>query len=162
MIIKFDKIIKDVEEFNKYDKTNPYVVAALTIQTICNYENEEMFYKMLSNLLGPKQEINPMFKQKIKDRMIQNNKYEYIGYGYFKNTKCEDNYKLPEILEIEVTDSASQAVEEGYLRVDLTHTGADSKRQIMLRKAKDNNYYLWSDTIINLLVDVKKEDDFWI
>lgn len=162
MEIKFDKLIKDVVEFDSYDRTNPYVVCGLVVHTICNYDNKDMFYDMLSYLMGPKQDINPIFKQRINDRMIQGDKYKYIGKGYFKNTSSSNGYELPDTLIVDVVESSSQAVEDGYLRLDLVHSGADSKRQIMLRKAKDNNWYLWSDSVINLLVDVRVEDDFWV
>ena len=161
MKINFEKVINSVEELKEFDRSDFNTVAALCIHTICNYENEELFYEMLQYLMGPMQEISPMFKSRIKDRMDQNEKYKYIGKGYFLNTKVEDGYNLVTPLEIEVFESVNQPIESGYKLVEFKHTGADSNRQLMLRLGRDNNWYLWSDSIINLLIDVRQYDAFW-
>lgn len=160
MKIKFDKIINNIEEIKQYDRTNPYNVAALTIHTICNYnkESENTFYNMLQYLMGDNQEITPMMKQNIKDRMLQNNKYEFIGKSYFIGANNNNDYTPNIPYEIDINENDYSNQNEGYIRLLLKSGGADNPRFITLRLAKDGNYYLWSDSIIGLLTDIKPKE----
>lgn len=157
MKIKFDKILNNIEGLKQFDRTNPYNVAALTIHTICNYDkdNDDNFYKMLQYLMGENQQISPMMKQNIKDRMLQNNKYPYIGKSYFVGSSNNNDYQPSIPYEIEVLENDYSKQNEGYIRLLLKSGGADNLRPITLRLAKDGNYYLWSDSIIGLLTDIK-------
>ena len=162
MIIKFDKIINNLEELKQYDRTNPYNVAALLVHVLTNYNKEDNinFYNMLGYLLGEYQEISEMTKQNIKDRMLQNNKYLFIGKSYFKGATNLNDYTPSIPYEIEVFDNEYSDDNEGYKRLLLKSGGADSLRPIMLRLAKDGNYYIWSDSFLGLLTDIKvKESD---
>ena len=165
MRIKFDKIINNVEEMKNIDRTNPYNVAALTIHVICNYDkdNTDNFYSMLSYLMGEAQPISMMMKQNIKDRMLQNNKYSFIGKSYFVGALPSNDYEPSTPLEIEVSENDYTDSENGYKRLLLKSGGADNLRPITLRLAKDGNYYLWSDSIIGLLMDIRplESTNFW-
>lgn len=157
MKITFNKIINNLEELKAYDRTNPYNVAALTVHVITNYDlnNDNTFYEMLKYLMGDYQEITPMMKQNIKDRMIQNNKYKFIGKSYFIGANTNNDYEPNIPYEIEINENEYSKQNEGYIRLLLKSGGADNPRFITLRLAKDGNYYLWSDSIIGLLTDIK-------
>lgn len=157
MIIKFDSIINNLNDLKQFDRTNPYNVAALTIHTICNYNKnvDTLFYEMLQYLMGEFQEISPMMKQNIKDRMLQNNKYKFIGKSYFKGANPNNDYEPNIPYEIEVLENDYSKQNEGYIRLLLKSGGADNPRFITLRLAKNGNYYLWSDSIIGLLTDIR-------
>ena len=47
---------------------------------------------------------------------------------------------------------------EGYVRLFVKSGGADSDRPVTVRKTKDGNYMLWSDTVMGLLSDIKKPE----
>ena len=160
MRIKFDKILTNKEEMMNIDRTNPYNVAALLVHTICNYDvnNTNNFYDMLTYLMGDMQPISALMKQNIKDRMLQNNKYPYIGKSYFIGAVPNNDYTPRVPYEIEVSDNAYTDSEQGYKRLLLTSGGADNPRPITLRLAKDGNYYVWSDSMIGLLTDIRKPE----
>ena len=160
MKITFNKIISSLEELKTYDLTNPYNVAALTVHIICNYaiNNDQNFYNLLQYLMGDFQQISPLMKQNIKDRMIQNDKYLFIGKSYFVGATPTNNYNPSIPYEVEIFENDYSKQNEGYIRLLLKSSGADNLRPITLRLAKDGNYYLWSDSIIGLLTDIRKPE----
>ena len=157
MIVTFDKLINSREELEALDRTNPANVAAALVHVFTNYDvnNTSNFYDMLQFLMGEFQLISEMMKQNIKDRMLQNNKYSFIGKSYFKGATPENDYTPSTPYEIEVTENAYTDENEGYKRLFLKSGGADSPRPITLRLAKDGNYYIWSDSLIGLLSDIR-------
>lgn len=159
MEIKFDGIITNLDDMKKIDRTNPYNVAALAVHAICNYEvnNDQKFIDMLAYLMGDFQEVSNMMRSNIKDRMTQNDKAPYIGKSYFVGSSPENDY-TPTSYNIMVNENMYSRENEGYVRLLLKSGGADSERFITLRLAKDNNYYIWSDSIIGLLADIRKPE----
>ena len=157
MIITYDKLLTNKEELLTIDRTNPFNVVGAFINTICNYDpnNEEPFFDMLQALMGEYQPISNMMKQQIKDRMTQNNKYSYIGKSYFVGATPENDYTPNEVLQIEVKENPYTDQEEGYKRLFVKSGGADSDRPIVLRLAKDGNYYVWSDSFMGILSDIR-------
>ena len=155
MEIDFKKLLTKKEDLTPIDRTNPYNVLAMLVHTLCNYNPTDTnnFYEMLSYLLGEYQPVSSIMKQNIQDRMLQNDKYDFIGYSYFKDTTPENDYKIDNyIISIE-EDTKSK--EEGYIRLLLKSSGADSKRTVTLRLAKDGIYYIWSDSFMGLLADIR-------
>ena len=157
MKINFEKILCTKKDLESFDRTNPYNVVALLVHTICNYDKDDTanFYEMLGYLMGPYQEISPMMMQNIKDRMLQNDKYNFIGKSYFVGANSDNDYNPSIPYEIEVFENDYSKIDDGYLRLFLKSGGADSMRPVTLRKAKDDNYYVWGDSIIGLLTDIK-------
>ena len=78
MLLNYERIMTTKEELEKIDRSNPQVVVGALIHVLCNYNNLDTFYEMLQYLMGEYQEISPMMKQNINDRMSQNNKSTYI------------------------------------------------------------------------------------
>ena len=158
-------IYMGVEEIEDVDRTDPYSVVALLVHTLCNYDPEDTstFYEMLQYLLGDYQPISELTKQNIKDRMLQNDKYEYIGESYFNGAVPENDYTPDVPYEIEVKENPYTDSEEGYKKLYLKSNGADSPRPITLRLAKDGNYYVWGDSFMGLLADIKspESDNPW-
>lgn len=159
MIVKFDKILTTKAELEGYNRTNPDNVAALLIHTFCNYDpsNTNEFFEMLQYLYGEFQPLSGLMKQSIQDRMKQNEKYKFIGKSYFKGANPNNDY-TPESYEIEVMRNPYSEVEGGYLRLFLKSGGADSQRPVTLRVAKDGNYYIWSDSCMGLLSDIRQPE----
>ena len=155
MEINFNEIITNLDDMKKIDRTNPYNVAALCVHAICNYnDSPDKFFEMLSYLMGDFQEVSNMMKSNIKDRMSQNNKAPFIGKSYFVGSTPENDY-TPTSYSISVEENMYSRENDGYLRLLLKSGGADAQRFITLRLAKDGNYYVWSDSIIGLLADIR-------
>lgn len=157
MIVKFDKIFENKADLELLDRTNPFNVAAAIVHVFINYDvkNTSNFYEMLQFILGDYQSISEMMKQNIKDRMMQNNKYSFIGKSYFKGANPQNDYSPSVPYEVEVIENEYSDQTEGYKRLFLKSGGADSPRPITLRLAKDGNYYVWSDSFIGLLADIR-------
>ena len=156
MILDFERILSTKEEIESLDRTNPYMVCAAFVHTLCNYEpeNTDKFYEMMNVLVGDFQPISNLMKQNIRDRMLQNNKYPYIGKTYFVGATPENDYNVS-TYQIEVVENAYTDVEQGFKKLFLKSGGADSLRPITVRLAKNGNYYLWSDSFMGLLADVR-------
>lgn len=158
MIVKIDKIMSNKKDLELVDRTDPCNVVASLIQVFVNYDLNKLdnFYEMLQYLMGDFQPISEMMKQNIKDRMMQNDKYSFIGKSYFVGATPENDYEVSFPYEIEVIENEYTDDNEGYKRLLVKSGGADSPRPIMLRLAKDGNYYIWSDSFLGLLADIKK------
>ena len=157
MIITYDKELKWKEDLEKVDRTSPYNVVGAFIHVIDSFQKDktEPFYEMIQYLVGDYQPLSELMKQNIKDRMLQNEKYLYIGKSYFLGATPENDYTPSTPLQIEITDNKYSDIEEGYKKLFVKSGGADSPRGVTLRLAKDGNYYIWSDSFMGLLSDIR-------
>ena len=156
MILTFNKLFENKEDFKKISRTSAENVAALAVQAICTYQKDEnMFFDILQDLMSNLQPLSNMLKEQIKDRMEQNDKSSYIGLSYFNGATNFNNYEPDKSYSIEVTDGPSSYAIDGYATLYLKSGGADSKRPITLRKTKEDNWVIWSDSILGLLSDIR-------
>lgn len=160
MKIEFNKIMSSKSELETMDRTNPYNVVAMLANTICNYDvkNDSNFIEMLQYLMGDNQPISNLMKQQIKDRMTQNDKSGFIGKSYFEGATPDNDYTPSTPYIVNVTDNPYTDENEGYKRLFLKSGGADSERPVTVRLAKDGNYYVWSDSFMGLLSDIRKPE----
>lgn len=160
MTLTFNKLLETKEDFIKIPKTSAENVAALVVHAINIYQkDEELFFDIIQELMSDLQPLSNMLKDQIKDRMSQNGKSSYIGLSYFNGANNFNNYEPDKSYTIEITDGPSSYVNEGYATLYLKSGGADSKRPITLRKKKDGNWVLWSDSILGLLSDIRKPEN---
>lgn len=157
MILTYNKLDNSINELKEVDRTNPYNVVGEFIRIIVNY-NDSDFYDKIQFLLGENQPMSGIMKQNIKDRMTQNNKYNFIGKSYFKGSNPTNDYTPSIPYEIEVLENQYTDENEGYKRLFVKSGGADSERPITLRLAKDGNYYIWSDSFMGLLSDIREPE----
>ncbi len=160
MTITYSKMINNADEINIEDMQDPFKTAGLAVHAICAYDpnNKEIFFDMLSKLMGEAQEISNLMKSNINERMSQNDKWPYIGKSYFVGATPDNDYTPIEPLSIDVFDNPYSYQNEGYIRLLLRSGGADSERFITLRKMKDGRWVVWSDSILGLLVDIRKPE----
>ncbi|MDO4996628.1 MAG: hypothetical protein Q4E69_05565 [Bacilli bacterium] len=158
MILYYDKVGVTKEELEKVDRTNPYNVVGAFIQTISSYDGSDKFYDLVQYLVGDYQPLSALMKQQIKDRMSQNDKSSYIGKSYFKGATPDNDYNPTLPIQLEVTENIYSDVEEGYKKLFVKSGGADNERGITVRLAKDGNYYVWSDSFMGLLSDIRKPE----
>ncbi|MBR2827669.1 MAG: hypothetical protein IKE70_00340 [Bacilli bacterium] len=160
MKIKYDELTLTKEELENTPRSNPYEVVGLFIKLITTYnpKKEDEFYEKLQFLQGDFQPLSALMKQNIKDRMLQNDKYSFIGKSYFLGATPENDYTPSIPYEIEITENDYSNVEEGIKKLFVKSGGADSNRGVMLRLAKDGNYYIWSDSFMGLLTDIRKPE----
>ncbi len=160
MILNYDKIYSSKDEIINLKRDNAFEVVGLVIHSICNYDpkNENICFDMIQELMGEFQPMSNLFKQQIKDRMLQNNKYKFIGKSYFNGSNPNNDYTPSIPLSIEVKENPYSYDNEGYVKLFVKSGGADSERPIVVRKTKDGNYMLWSDTIMGLLSDIRQPE----
>lgn len=160
MILNLKNITTTKEELEKLDRTDPYNVIGGYIQSITDFNpnTPNEFYEKLQVLVGEYQPLSEMMKQNIKDRMTQNDKYSYIGKSYWKGSTPENDYTPEEPYQIEITENPYTDSEDGYKKLFVHSSGADNPRGITLRLAKDGNYYIWSDSFMGTLSDIRPKE----
>ena len=111
----------------------------------------------LNTLRGPRPLSNYDI-QFLRDRLRGKS---YLPLAYFDGATPENNYVPSNPLTLEViADSRPQDIGEGYLRLFLKTTGADSPRPIKLRQ-KGNSWYLWEYSSILSGIRIPSEADAW-
>ena len=111
----------------------------------------------LNTLRGPRPLSNYDI-QFLRDRLRGKS---YLPLAYFDGATPANNYVPSSPLTLEViADSRPQDIEEGYLRLFLKTTGADSPRPIKLRQ-KGDFWYLWEYSSILSGIRVPSEADAW-
>lgn len=127
---------------------DPLDVAALTVAALCVYpSNKDESIRMLNFLKGP-QPLSPYELSFIADRFRDS---DYIPRSYFVGATPQNNYMPQRPYSIEVFELAHSrdAINEGYLMVNLTSGGADNPRQIKLRnKPSTGEWFLWEQFVL--------------
>ena len=157
MKLKYENLTLTKEELENIPRRDPYNVVGLFVKLLVTYDpkKENEFYEKLQFLQGDFQPLSALMKQNIKDRMLQNDKYSYIGKSYFLGATPENDYTPSVPYELEISENAYSDGEEGIKKLFVKSGGADSLRGVMVRLAKDGNYYIWSDSFMGLLSDIR-------
>ena len=160
MIITFDKLFENKEELSRISQEDPFYVAACAVNIMCAYnpKNPDVFLEMLQVLMGDVQPITPMLKQNIRDRMMSNEKWPYIGKSYFRGAVPANNYTPSIPYEVEVEENSHSYDQDGMVKLFIKNGGADLPRPITLRKLKDGRWLLWSDTIIGMMTGIREPE----
>ena len=158
----FGKLPTSLAEFQAMPEAkldNPYRTAAMTMVALCAYaQNKQAGVDMLNYLRGPRP-MSPMDIQFMDDRFRGDGKK--IPFSYFEGANPGNNYKPTEPMSIQIREQAHSFDTDGYARFDLRSGGADSPRQIVLRKKESSGeWFLWEQQV---MVGIKpaKEDDPW-
>lgn len=140
------------------DLSNPHKTAALTILALCRYEdNPENAIEMLNFLKGP-QPLSNYDLQFLRDRLSGKG---YKPYSFLQGASPENNYKPDQPYRISISDGPYSYQDEGYVKLLLRTSGADSPREIKLReKASSGEWFLWEHY---LLADIRapQAEDPW-
>lgn len=154
MKVVFDYWPKTLDEFKDLDffdlskakNTTTLFLIALDLFTY----DQEVGVAAINLLKGPIA-LNPHGISFIKDRLLDK---PYLSKSYFNGAKVENDYTpdLPYTIEF-YKDERAFDMEEGYMRLFMKSSGADSKRFITLRK-KDDFWYIWEYP--GVLMDIRK------
>lgn len=129
------------------DLSSPFRTAALAVAAFCRYEEDpEAALAMVDFLKGP-QPLSVYDRQFIRDRLAGKG---YVVRSYISGTSPEKDYALPPApYEIVVSDNPYSYTNEGYAVLFLHSSGADSPRQITLRRKGDGSWLLWQHTFLS-------------
>lgn len=153
--IIFNSLPETYEQFinlSQASLSTPFETAAMTILAFCYYPmNRELSLQMLDYLRGPRP-LSGYDKQFIRDRFMDK---DYVPRSYFEGATPENDYQPNEPYTITVSENPNSYTNQGMARLFIRSGGADSPRQIDLRKAKDGKWYLWEQYILS---DIRKPE----
>ncbi len=152
----------DLEEFKNlelFDLSNPYYTTTLFLIALDLFvKDKDTGVEAINMLKGPVV-LNPHNIQFLRDRLMDK---PYLPKAYFEGATPENNYEATKPYTLNLfKDGRPEDLEEDYMRVFVSTTGADSKRFVTLRQ-KDNNWYLWDYP--GILMDIRKPkiDNPWL
>ncbi len=157
---KFTALPKTVEELSSLAEASldsPFKAAALTVCALCTYtENPEEGIKMLNFLKGP-QPLSTYELQFLRDRFSDK---KYVPFSYFEGSSPENDYTPSTPYSVTVFSNPYSFNEENYAVLHISSSGADSPRQVKLRRKGDGKWFLWEQF---LLSDIRapKSSDPW-
>ncbi len=124
----------------------PFDTAAMTVLALSFYpKNRELCHSMLEYLKGPSG-LNGAEKQFIRDRFMDK---DYVPRSYFNGAVPENDYTPSTPYTIEVSENPYSYENEGYAKLFIKSGGADSPREVLMRKAKDGKWYLWEQFLLS-------------
>lgn len=147
---------EELKKLPEIDLTSPLAAAALAMLVLLEYdESPEKTVEMLNVLKGP-QPMNGMDIQFLRDRIRGRG---YIPRSYFEGAAVNNDYMPNVPYKITVSEYAYTYQSEGYAKVQVQSSGADSPRPIELRR-KGNQWFLWRNLALS---DIRKpaSDDPW-
>lgn len=163
--IVFEKLPKTLEELKLMPEAalkDPFCTAALTVAVLCEYPaNKEAALEMLDYLKGPRP-LTPLEKSFINDRFMDG--VDYVPRSYLSGTSPENNYtpSTPYSLKIYEHAHSRDNYKDGYLRLFITSSGADSQRFVDLRlKPSTDQWFLWEFGGLLLGIRQPKCNDPW-
>lgn len=137
---------------------SPFKTAALSVLALCAYgADKNIGIEMLNFLKGPRP-LSSAEIQFLYDRFRDGQ--WYVPFSYFKGATPENDYRPAEPFTLEIESNSNSAVNEGYMTLWLKSGGADSPRQITLRKAGDGRWFLWEQFIL-VGIRTPKSKDPW-
>ncbi|MBO7697991.1 MAG: hypothetical protein J6S38_03020 [Erysipelotrichaceae bacterium] len=172
--ITFDKLPSSLQELKAIDRSGENGRFLTLALLICAYKTWrpddqntcEAMMRELFNSPTVKDCYNNFTKEFVKDRMLQNGKWEYIADAYFDGAKSTNGYKPDLPLTITVKEfpylpqtSTIYDVELSVDRIVIEFEGADTSRNISVyQDPADRKWYVWSDTYKGLLADIREPE----
>ena len=130
---------------------DPYKTAALTVVALCVYAaDKNIGIEMLNFLKGPRP-LSNMEIQFIDDRLRDGK--TYVPFSYFKGATPENDYTPDEPYSITVESNPYSDANQGYKKLIIKSSGADTPREVQLRMKGDGQWLLWEQF---LLPDIRK------
>ncbi len=160
--IRMEKLPQNAEEMKGmrfFDQKNEYAVAAFTVAALLRYaENKEDGKAMLDLLNGPEDPSN-LDLQMMDERL---DGQAYLMRSYFEGAKPENDYRPDEPYRIEVEEYKNSRDVENYLYLYIPSGGADTPRQIQLRKKPSTGeWFIWVFSGLLMDIRVPVSEDKW-
>ena len=157
----FEALPQNVEELKSLPEASlstPYQAAALTVLSLCRFEDNQQEAVDMLNFLGGPQPLSNYDVQFLSDRLTGKG---YKPFSFFHGAKPENGYTPMLPYQITVFDGPYSFQEDGYAKIMISSSGADSPREIKLReKPSSGEWFLWENY---LLADIRipQADDPW-
>lgn len=145
----FNEIPKTVSELSALPEAvlqTPFQAAALTVLALCSYcDDAQAGIDMLNFLKGP-QPLTEYEKQFLKDRLTDKS---YVAYSYFDGTCPQNNYAPSKPFSVTIIEGPYSYSEEGYAKLLIMSSGADTPRPITLRRKGQEQWFLWEQFLLS-------------
>ena len=159
-VITFAELPENLEQMKALPEASldsPYKTAALAVSTFCVYAVDPDSAKpMLEFLRGPKGPLSNMEMQFIRDRLMDS---KYVPFSYFEGAVPGNDYRPDEPYKINFFTDKYSFDNEGYVKLNVRSGGADSPRQVVLRRKGDQ--WFFCDQFILVGIRKPKSDDPW-
>ncbi len=137
---------------------SPYKTAALVMAVLCHYEhNPAACFEMLNFLKGP-EPLNGFQQQFINERLRGK---EYIPRSYFNGATPQTNYQPTVPYTVMVSENPYSFDNENWGVMWVKSGGADSPRQIKLRKKPSTGQWFLNEIQCLSEIRVPVEADPW-
>lgn len=151
--------IAELKALPEASLNDAYATAALTVLALCEYrENSENCVEMLNYLKGP-QPLSPFEKQFLRDRLAYG--AGYIPFSFFEGAVPGNNYTPASPFTVRVSDNPYSFQTENYAVLWLTSGGADSPREVKLRKKPSTGEWFLSEQMLLGGIRTPVADDPW-
>ena len=155
----FTELPENLEELQALPEASldtPFKTASLVILALNVYANDrEKGTAMLNFLCGPRP-MTPRDIQFINDRFMDGN--SYIVRSYFEGATPDNDYAPSKPYTLKISAGPYAYQDEGYANLDIRSGGADSLRQIKLRKKGDGRWFLWEQFLLSSIRQPKSSD----
>lgn len=152
------KSVLELKELPEASLDSPFKTTALVMIVLCNFEKDEnATFEMLDFLKGP-DSVSPFEKQFITERL--KGKY-YKTFSFFNGATPDNGYVPDKPYSIVVTSNPYSFTNENWATMFVKSAGADSLRQIKLRKKPSTGQWFLND--IQCLSDIRipTQEDPW-
>ena len=155
------KNVAELTSWNGYDIKDPYCVAAMTVVAMEAYiASPENGLAMLNLLKGP-QPLSTAETAFLKEQLGMSSK-KYLPRSYFNGATPDNDYTPSTPWTVTVSDNLYSDAENGYKKLFIRSGGADSIREVKLRrKDSTGEWFLWEH--VGLLPGIRdpKSADPW-
>ena len=137
----------------------PHYAAALLIPALCLWPKDQKIALDMINFLKGPQGLSTRELQFINERFRDK---EYLPYSYFEGSSPANGYKPSIPYTVTISTVPTSFDEEGYAKLYLKSSGADSPRPVQLRK-KDSSgeWFLWDQMLLSEIRVPASKDD-WV
>ncbi len=153
----FAALPESVEEMKALPEAaldTPFKTAALTVCALCAYAADPEIGKEMLNFLKGPQPLSGTEISFINDRFRE---VKYVPFSYFDGAKPENDYTPSEPFTISIHTNPYSFDQDGYALLHIHSGGADSDRQVKLRK-KGEQWFLWEQFLLSSIRKSKSED----
>lgn len=148
--VTFNELPTTVEMLSRLPEASlqePHYAAALLIPALCLWPtNQNVARDMINFLKGP-QGLSMHEIQFIGERLRGN---EYVPCSYLEGTSPSNEYKPSRPYTVTISTVPTSFDEDGYAKLYLQSSGADSPRPVQLRKKiSTGEWFLWDQMLLS-------------
>lgn len=147
----------ELTAMREFDLSDPFSTAALTVAVLCHYEKDPAATAEMLNVLKGPRPLSPFEIQFLRDRLAGKG---YKPFSFFAGSSPANNYTPSQPYTVRVEDNPYSYQNEGYAKLYLRSSGADSPRAVDLRRKGDGRWFLWEQFLLSD-IRIPANEDPW-